>query len=190
MPYNEATAPPVGSPYTPIPGTTPAAVIESSGTSAPGGSDTPVPTVTAVAVHGGTSAAVFGQLFSNYNAGDWAYNGLCQSVTIPAGASPSFSAYVLSNGNEASKYVEDIVGVVDSSSNLINILYMENVSTTTSPGDTAFRQITVPAAASNSFAQYAGQTIILFIGMWTSSGTTHGYTYYSSYWFVDDVSLM
>jgi hypothetical protein len=194
QPFANASAPPAGT-YTPIPGSSPAAVIDPAGISAPAGSGTPPPatSITTTQVHTGSDAAVFGQLFSNYNAGDYRYNGLCQRVTVPAGATPVFNAYVLAAGNEASHYVEDMVAVIDSTSTqqLDNILYMENVvNSSANPavatsGDTAFRNISF-----NLPSAYSGTTFTLFIGMWTSSGSSSGATLYSSYWMVDDVSLI
>jgi hypothetical protein len=66
---------------------------------------------------------------------------------------------------------------------------MENIASSTSAGDTSYRMISIPGSASNSFAQYAGQTINLFVGMWTKAGSGSNSTSYSYYWLVDDISL-
>jgi hypothetical protein len=182
-PYTAATAPPITT-FTPIPMTTPGAVIAAAGATVTTGSHAPTSTIAKVPAHGGSYAAQFGQLMSTYNSGDYRYNGLCQSVTIPAGMSPNFSAYVLATSNDANTYVENIVGVLDSTMKLQNILYMENVTNATYSGDTAYRAI-----GPVSFGAYSGQTITLFIGMWTKDGSSSNSTSYYSYWFVDDVLL-
>jgi hypothetical protein len=178
--YAAATAPPVST-FTPIPGSTPAAVIVPSGASAPAGTDTPVPTQVTSPVHGGGYAAQFGQLFSTYNAGDYRYNGLCQNVTAPAGGA-NLTAYVFESGNEGSTYVEDLIGTMSSSTNLSNILYMENIETSAATTDTGYRKIGPIAIP--------GGSTTLFLGMWTKSGSATGATYYSSYWWVDDLSIV
>ena len=178
--YAAATAPPITT-FTPIPGSTPAAVIVSSGSTAPAGTGTPTPTEIAAPVHGGTYAAQFGQLFNNYNAGDYRYNGLCQVVNAgPNGA--MLTAYVFASGNEGSTYVENIFGTMSSVSNLSNILYMENIESATVSSDSNYRAI-------GPIAIPAGQST-LFLGMWTKSGSSTNSMVYSSYWWVDDLSII
>jgi hypothetical protein len=185
VPYASATVPPAST-YTPIPGSTPAAVIVTSGAPAPGGTHAPIPAQTTAPVYAGTHAAQFGQLFNNYNAGDYYYNGLCQTVNAGANGA-KLTAYVFESGNEASTYVEDVIGTVTQlaggvGTNLSNLLYMENISTTTVSGDTAYRAIgpiTLPAGQST-----------LFLGMWTKSGSSSGSTSYSSYFWVDGISVI
>lgn len=181
-PYTSATAPPV-SKFEPEATETIGTTISSSGSPLAEGTAAPVPPLASVVVHGGSYAAVLGGVFSGYNFSDFAYNGLCQNVAIPAGANPSFSAWVYAQTNEASNYVENVVGILDNTGTLQTLLYMENVEYTGYSGDPAYRQISVPAPA---FQSYAGTTVTLFIGMWTSSYT---YPQYSSYWLVDDLTL-
>ena len=119
---------------------------------------------------------------------DFAYNGLCQLVTIPK--SPTLSMYVFGNGNEAASFVDFEVLLLDTSGKLLAPLIEEQAVTATSPGDTAYRQITAPATGASSLAPYAGQTVQLFIGIWTKSGSTSNSQKFSGYYFVDDLSLM
>jgi len=177
--------PPSTSTYTPVPSTTPGAVPEKAGTSAPGGTGSPAPTQTTVPVYGtATTAGVFGGLFNSYNIGNWGYNGLCQQVAVPSNGA-TLTAEVWESGNDyPGKYLDlvNFIGVVDNNQNLIGYLYAENTQTATSPGDTAYRPITVDIPAS----QYGGSNINLFIGMY-AYGSKSG-AYYS-YWFVDDVQM-
>jgi hypothetical protein len=161
-------------------------VIVPNGASAPAGSHTPLPTQTTAPVYAGNYAAQFGQLFNTYNAGDYYYNGLCQIVHAGANGA-RLTAYVWESGNEASTYVEDLIGTVTSSSgasptSLTNLLYMENIETATTSSDTGYRAI-------GPIAIPAGQSI-LFLGMWTKSGSSTGATSYSSYWWVDGISVI
>jgi hypothetical protein len=176
--YAAATAPPI-SKYTPSPSEMPVATIVAANASAPAGSDTPAPTQVTAPVHGGSYAAQFGADFTTYAASDFGYNGLCQSVTVPA-AGANLTAYVFASGNQPSKYVEDLVGTMSSSTTLSNILYMENIETSATGTDVAYRKI-------GPIALPAGTTT-LFLGMWTSDYSSSGY--YSSYWWVDDLSVL
>lgn len=182
-PYSAATAPPV-SIYTPTPGTTPAAVIAMNGASAPGGTHAPVPTQTTVPVSAGSYAAQFGEIFSNYNASNYGYNGLCEVVNAGSNGA-TLTAQVFSSTNEASAYVEDLIGTVTGTNSaamtLSNILYMENIETASVSTDSGYRQVgplTLPAGQST-----------LFIGMWTKSGSGSGSTSYSGYWWVDGITV-
>ena len=182
-PYLSATPFPLTT-FTPSASETPLAQIVSAGAAAPAGAATatPIPASTTVPVHGGTKAAQFGGLFNTFSAEDVRYNGLCQNITVPA-AGGHLSGFVVSYGDEPSAFVEDLVGTVNPTANnaLTAILYMENVTTPTSPGDTSYRAIgpiAVPAGSST-----------LFVGMATKSGTSGANTF-SSYWWVDDLSLV
>ncbi|HTW82644.1 MAG TPA: hypothetical protein VMD91_01100 [Candidatus Sulfotelmatobacter sp.] len=171
--------------YTPNPGTTPAAVIMANGSSVPQGSSSPVPTQTTVPVASGTYAAVFGALFSNYNAGNYGYNGLCQTVTVPVGATMTMDYFA--NGNEGATYLDFDVLLLDTSGNYLATLLDTTDITSSSPGDNAYKTQQIPATA---FAPYVGQKVELFIGMWTKAGSGSGSTKYSGYFFIDDAQLM
>jgi hypothetical protein len=129
--------------------------------------------------------AQFGQLFNNYNAGNFYYNGLCQNITVGTGGG-AFTGYAWAQGDELRGYVEDMAADVTGTSavgmTLSSILYMENVVSPSSSGDSAWRPITftVPGGA---------QT--LFIGMWTKSGesATSSAPPYSSYWWLDSLAI-
>jgi hypothetical protein len=193
--YTAATAPPASTTYSPTPGTTPAATIVANGSSAPGGTHSPTPTQVTAPSYAGNYVAQFGQLFNNYNAGNYYYNGLCQTVTVADANGASLTAYVFESGNEASKYVEDMIGTVTQTNTpatntptipytltLQNILYMENIETSSVGTDSAYRKIgpiTIPTG-----------TTTLFVGMWTSSGSSSGSMSYSSYWWVDGLSIV
>jgi hypothetical protein len=71
---------------------------------------------------------------------------------------------------------------MSSSTTLSNVLYMENIYTSTTSTDTGYRKIGPVAIP--------GGTTTLFLGMWTKSGSSTGATYYSSYWWVDDLSIV
>jgi hypothetical protein len=179
-----ATAPPVSS-FTPVPGTTPAAIEAAAGAPAPAGTGAPHPTITTVQVHSGANAAVFGEVFSNFNAEDYAYDGLCQLVTIPANGA-SLTGFVLETGNESSGFVEDIIGAVDpTGKTLLGIQYMENIETSTVASDTGYRAI-----GPIDFSPFAGQTIAVFVGQWDHAGNSTGATSFSSFWFVDDLVML
>lgn len=169
--------------YTPDPNATPAAVVEAAGTAAPAGSSAPHQNQTTVPTYNGVPyAGVFGALFqSNYYAADWAFNGLCQSLVVPPAA--SLTMEIFGNGNQISTYFDFDVMLLNQQGQLLTTLYTEDVITSTSAGDTAFRQISIPNSA---FAAYEGMNAQLFIGIWTSSGNS---TKYSGYYFVDDVNL-
>jgi hypothetical protein len=185
--YTAATPPPVST-YTPTPGSTPAAVEVAAGAPAPAGSNSPTPLQSTAPVYAGSEAAQFGQLFNNYNAGNWYYNGLCQQVTVPANGA-NFSAEVFEDGNEGNTYVEDVVAVLDTTgSNMIGLVWMENEESATSAGDSAYRQI--PGSGGTiDLSAYAGQTIDLFIGMWTKAGSSSNSLKFSSYWWVDNAVM-
>lgn len=190
-----ATAPVTPHPrpsYTPLANTTPAAAIEANGTTlttpapfpttgTPVPVATPTPTVTTVQTAGGdANAAVFGQVFSNYNAGDYYYNGICQNVTIPTGASLTFNLFGMTN--EGPTYVDFDVVLLDPTSGTWDTwLYDEDTES-----DTSFRQVSIPASALTS---NVGSTYTLFMGMWTKSGSSKNQTTYYGYYFLDDVNL-
>ena len=178
------TAPHAISAYTPTPNSTPAAVIAAAGTSIPVGTATPLPTVTTSQVHSGTYGAVFGALFSNYNAANFAYDGLCQKVTIPTDA--TISLFLWGNGNEGATYLDFDVMLLDTSGNLVATLDDQADITATSSGDTSWQMVSVP---SSTLAPYVGKTYELFVGIWTKAGSGSGSTKYSGYYFVDDMSL-
>jgi hypothetical protein len=119
---------------------------------------------------------------------NFAYNGLCQLVTIPK--SPTLSMWVFANGNEPAAYVDFDVMLLDTSGKLITTLIDEQAVTATSPGDTAYRQITAQTSGPASLTPYAGQTVQLFVGIWTKSGSSSNSQKFSGYYFVDDLSLM
>ena len=176
--------------FTPFPGSTPAAIILASGstlatpapyatgTGTPIPVATPVPTVSSMVVNSGTYGALFGQVFSNYNAGDYYYNGLCQNITVPAGQT-NLTFYTFGNSNESSTYVDfDVILLNPTTQAYQTWLYDEAQQT-----GTAYHQVSVPMSA------YAGQSYTLFMGMWTKSGSTKNQTTYSGYQFLDDVAL-
>jgi hypothetical protein len=190
--YTAATAPPVST-YTASPQTTPAAVIVSNGNSAPAGTYSPTPTQTAAPAYQGSYVAQFGGLFNNYNPSNFAYDGLCQTVTIADPLGASITAYVFESGNSASKYLEDLVGTVTETNvtptkpeplaytlTLNSILYMENIETSTVSTDTAYREIGPISLPTG--------TTTLFLGQWTSEGSTTN-SRYSSYWWVDNFTI-
>jgi hypothetical protein len=171
--------------FTPTPGTTPGAAIEANGTSVPQGTGTPHPTQTTVPVHSGNSAAVFGGVFSTYAMADYAYNGLCQKVTVPN--NPAASLYVWANGTENSlAYLGFDVDVLDTTGKYMANLLDENQIALTPPGDSAWRQITIPTS---SLSAYSGQTVEIFVGIWTKAGSSSNSTTYSGLYFVDDFNL-
>ena len=170
--------------YTPLPGTTPAAVIDAAGTTIPQGTKTPAP-LTSVLAHSGTKAAVFGQLFNNYNAGDWLYNGLCQAIKMPQ--QPTLTMSILGTGTEnSSTYFALDISVLDSTGKFLSELYDENSIATAPPGDSAYRTVTVPTS---SLQPYAGQNVQMFVGIWTKAGSSSNSMVYSGYYFVDDFLL-
>ena len=151
-----------------------------AGAPIPVGTGSPVPTQTTVPTYNGdANAAVFGGVFSTYNLANFEYNGLCQTVTVPA--SVTFTMSIFGNGNEGATYVDFVVDLLDGNGNFLANLYTENVE-----NDTTFRTITIP---SSTYSAYVGQTVELFVGMWTKSGSGSNSTKYSGYYFVDNVSL-
>jgi hypothetical protein len=178
------SAPHAISAYTPNPATTPAAVIDAAGTTIQQGTASPVPTVTTTQVHSGTYSAVFGSLFSTYNAANFGYNGLCQTVTIPADA--TISLFLWGTGNEGATYLDFDLMLLDTSGNLVTTLDDQADITGTSPGDTTWQMVSVP---SSTLVPYVGKTYELFVGIWTKAGSGSGSTKYSGYYFVDDMSL-
>jgi hypothetical protein len=176
--------------FTPFPGSTPAAIELASGsvlatpapyptgTGTPVPVATPVPTVSQMVVNSGSYGALFGQVFSNYNAGDYYYNGLCQNITVPTGLS-NLTFYTFGNSNENSTYVDfDVILLNPTTQAFGTWLYTEAQET-----GTAYHQVSVPMSS------YAGNTYTLFMGMWTKSGSTKNQTTYSGYQFLDDVAL-
>lgn len=174
--------------YTPNPDTTPGAVIEAAGTSVTQGSATPTPTQTTVPTYGGdANAAVFGGLFSTYNQGNYAYNGLCQLVTVPQ--NPSVSMELLANGNEGSSYFDFDVLALDPTGKYLATIYVDPNpigSPAASPGDSTYRSVSQNATA---LTPYVGQSVEIFVGIWTKAGSSSGSTKYSGYYFADNFQL-
>lgn len=170
--------------YTPLPGTTPAAVIDTAGTTIPQGTKTPAP-ITSVIANSGTHAAVFGQLFNNYNAGDWLYNGFCQAIKMPG--NPTLSMAILGTGTENnSAYFALDISVLDATGKFLSEIYDENVIATAPPGDSTYRTVTVPTTL---LQPYVGQNVQMFVGIWTKAGSSSNSMVYSGYYFVDDFIL-
>jgi hypothetical protein len=170
--------------FTPTPGTTPGAVINTAGTSVPVGTSTapPVPTQSTVPVNNGTHAAVFGGQFATFNQEDYRYNGLCQTVTVPA--NPGMSMALFANGNDGASFTDFEVDALNSSNQFIGNIYEDlNPITATSPGDLAYRAVTVPQS---TLTPFVGQTINLFVGLWVDGGNN---AKFSTYYFVDDFNL-
>lgn len=171
--------------FTPTPGTTPQAAILAAGTSIPQGTGTPKPTQSTVPVELGNQAAVFGGVFSNFNAANYAYNGLCQTVKIPN--NPVGSLSVWANGTEnSSTFLGFEVNVLDMTGKFVANLIDENQIALTPPGDANFRQVTIP---NGSLSPFAGQTVEIFVGIWTKAGSSTGSTTFSGYYFVDDIGI-
>jgi hypothetical protein len=175
--------------YPPDAGATPAAVVMTAGTTVPVGTANPVPTQTTVPPYGSdTYAAVFGGVFSTYYDEDFAYNGLCQVVSMPSLA-PTLTMDVFANGNDGATYADFEVDWLTSSGQFYSNLYEDpNPITGTSSGDTKYRTITVPSSALQA-PGVGGTTGILFIGLWVDAGSGSGSTKYSTYYFVDNVNL-
>jgi hypothetical protein len=172
--------------FTPIPNTTPGAVIDTAGTSVAVSTSTapPVPTQSTVPVNSGTHAAVFGGVFTTYALDNYKYNGLCQTVTVPN--NPGMQMALFANGTDSKSYVNFEVDALNANDQYIGNIY-EDPNPTGSPaanaGNTAYQTVTVPQS---SLTPYVGQTINLFIGLWINDG---GSSKYSEYYFVDDVNL-
>lgn len=172
--------------FTPTPGTTPGAVINTAGTSIPIGSSTatPLPTQSTVPVNSGTHAAVFGGVFATFNQEDWRYNGLCQTVTVPN--NPGMQMQLFANGNDGTSFADFEIDALNSSNQYLGNIYEDPNpigSPPSSPGDTSYRLVSVPAS---SLSPYIGQTINLFIGIWVNGGNN---AKFSTYYFVDDFNL-
>jgi hypothetical protein len=171
--------------FTPTPGSTPGAFIEAVNTTVPQGTATPAPTVTAVPVEAGKQAAVFGGVFNNFNQADFAFNGLCTQVKVPT--NPIAELSVWANGTENSlAFLGFEVNVLDTTGAFQANLVDENQIAVTPPGDTGFRQITLP---SSGLTPFAGQTVQLFVGIWTKAGSSTGSNAFSGYYFVDDFNM-
>jgi hypothetical protein len=171
--------------FTPVPGSTPAAVILAAGTSVPQGTGTPKPTQNTVPVENGNQAAVFGGVFNNFNAADYAYNGLCQMVTIPA--NPLGSVAVFANGTENNTaFLGFQVNILDTTGKFLANVVDENQIQTTPPGDQNYRPVPL---LNSALSPFAGQTVELFVGIWTKAGSSTGSTVFSGYYFVDDIAI-
>ena len=171
--------------FTPVPGSTPVAFIETANTSVPQGTGTPHPTQTTVPVENGNQAAVFGAVFSNFNAADFAYNGLCQTVTIPA--NPLGSVAVFANGTEnSSTFLGFQVNILDTTGKYLANIVDENQIQTSPPGDTAYRAVPL---LNSALSPFAGQTVELYVGIWTKAGSSTGSQVFSGYYFVDDIAI-
>jgi hypothetical protein len=170
--------------FTPTPGATPGATISTTGTAIPQGTfRPPTPSQTSVVVFDGTHAAVLGGLFeSTFRQADLSYNGLCQSIKMPANA--SITMEILGSGNEPATSVDYDVNILDTTGKYLANVYDEQVVTSSNGGDTAYRNVTVPTAALSPFA---GQNVEIFIGIWTKAG---GSGTNSGYYFVDDFQLV
>ena len=169
----------------------PAAAIKAKGTAVPQGTSTatPLPTQFTVPVNSGNDAAVLGGVFSNQQFEDFRYNGLCQQVTVPAN-NPGISMQLWANGNDGSKFFNFEVDALNTSGQFLGNIYEDpnpiGSPNPGSPGDSAYRAVTVPAS---SLTPYAGQTIDLFVGVWIDGGSSSGSTSFGSYYFVDDFNL-
>jgi hypothetical protein len=186
-----ATTPhPVSQSVTPAPGATPVAHILAVGTTLaiaapfanPPGTPIPVaaptPSVTSVSSHSGSYAAVFGEVFSNTNASNFGYNGLCQLVSVPnAGATMAFNLF--GNGNVSSGALDFDVILLNSDMTWNHWLYDESYDSSSLYSNVEF------GMPSNTL----GGNYILFMGMWTSQGSAVGDTTHSGYYLLDDVTL-
>jgi hypothetical protein len=180
--YSAATPPPVpGATPTPTVGTTPAAVIAAAGTTVGVGTFSPVSTQTSVPVHAGGFAAQFGQVYNNFNAANYRYNGLCQKVTVPV-TGATLRGFAFEAGSESGSFTEDMIASLDAatSSTMTGIYWMENIEAAATGTDTGYRAI-------GPITLTPGQQT-LFVGQWTKSGST-GATFDSSFWWVDDLSI-
>lgn len=171
--------------FTPTPGTLPAATISAAGTTVPQGTGSPTPTQNTVPVNSGKSAAVFGAVFSNFTAANFAYNGLCQQVKLPA--NPQGELSVFANGTENNlAFLGFEVNVLDTNGKWLANLVDENQIALMPPGDSAYRTVILPAT---QLAPFGGQTVQIFVGIWTKAGTSTGSTTFSGYYFVDDFNM-
>ena len=172
QPYAQST-------YTPTSGSTPAATIVQAGSTI--SNTASPPPVQPNVVHGGSYAALLGGDLYPYPIADYRYSGLCEQVTVPA--NPVLSMYVLGTGASAvtASEFQFVVDVLDTSNGFKGNLYSEFTTS-----DTAYRQITSGSTANfTSLSAYAGQTVQLFVGIWTTGGSSH----LGAYYFVDDLSL-
>jgi len=78
------------------------------------------------------------------------------------------------------------VNVLDTTGKYLGNLVDENQIALTPPGDSAYRLVSIPATA---LAPYGGQTVIIYLGIWTKAGTSTGSTTFSGYYFVDDFNM-
>lgn len=184
QPYAAATVPPLSA-FTPVPNSTPQASIVTVGATAATPNPSPVPTAvnatpnptqtTVPDASAGTKVAQLGGLYTSFNAADYAYNGLCQNLTVAAAS--TLKAKVFVNGNESSGFTQEVIGQLNSGGALTQILYMENPVSATSPGDTTtYRSISFPLPAGS---------YTLFIGQWTKAGQSQGFSKFSNYFWVD-----
>ena len=188
-----AAAPGAGAPPYPFStysttGTVPGASIEAAGTAVPQGTKTPAPvmSVPSSPPGGSADAAVLGGLFNTYTLANYGYNGLCETVKIPNNATGTLHVFASGTENSLSYFNFD-VDVLDTSGRYLGALITpENQIATTPPGDSAYRTITIP---STMIAPYAGQTVQLFVGIWTKAGSSTGSMLYSGYYFVDLFTL-
>ncbi len=184
QPYAAATVPPLSA-FTPVPNSTPQAGIATVGTSAATPNPSPVPTAvnatpnptqtTVPDAAAGTKVAQFGGLYTSFAWADLnGYNGLCQNIAVAAAS--TLKAKVFVNGNESSGFTQEVIGQLNSSGALTQILYMENPVSATSPGDSTYRSISLPLPAG---------AYTLFIGQWTKAGQSQGFSKFSNYFWVD-----
>ena len=166
-------------------GTVPGAAIEAAGTAVPQGTKTPAPLTAVPASPPSGYAAVFGGLFNNYTLANYGYNGFCQTVKIPNNAVGTLQ--VLASGTENSlSYFNFDVDILDTNGAYVSNLVYENQIAKTPPGDSTYRTITIPAT---TLQPYAGQTVQLFVGIWTKAGSSSNSMLYSGYYFVDLFTL-
>ncbi len=111
--------------------------------------------------------------------------GFARQVKIPQ--NPAASLYVWANGTENSlAYLGFDVDVLDTTGKFVANLVDENQIAVTPPGDSAWRQLTIPTS---SLSAYSGQTVEIFVGIWTKAGSTSNSTTYSGLYFVDDFNI-
>jgi hypothetical protein len=174
----------------PSPPATPGAVVEPVGYAVPQGTGTPAPTQKSVIANTGKNALLLGGVFNGdgttankYNLEDFAYNGVCQKITMPV--NPTMSMALLEQGNQTASYFDFEVDLLDSNNNFVANLYEDPTKiTATSSGDSnGYRVVTVPQTA---LTPYVGQSYTLFAGVWISGSSAS----YTGYYFLDDLQLV
>jgi hypothetical protein len=125
------------------------------------------PTISAAQAHSGSYSALLGTTTKPEPNGT---EGICQTVTVPAGASLSF--WVYEGTDDTIKYVDQEADVLSSSGTQLTQLYAEAKSTNGWVEKTF------------SLGSYAGQTVQLYFGV-----KGNGYASDYVYLYLDDVSL-